>query len=206
MLIVLILARVVTFGVLVIVMLRDAFEMRFELAVALLTRKRADLHVDVASSHLWLLIALAHGLEIVFDFRCQFMAQLLVGHLTTTKLQLDAHLMPLGQKVFGVDDLDEIVMRIDANPEFHLLHLAGFLMLVGLLLVFLLNVLELAVVDDFADWRVRLRRHLNKVKTALTSNTQRLMCRQNAKLMLPVFLNHSDFRRTNPFIDAIELV
>lgn len=50
--------------------LSDSLEVRLELAMALLTRQWADLQVDVAASHLGLLIAMPHGVEVFLDPGC----------------------------------------------------------------------------------------------------------------------------------------
>ena len=205
-LVVLVLTWIVTFGELMVVMLGDALEMGLELAMALLTRKRADLHVDVTTGHFRLLVALAHRLEVFLDLAGEQMAELLMGHLAAAELELDAYLVSFGEEVFGMSDLDEVIVRVDADTELHLLHLAALLMLVGFLFVLLLDVLKFAVVDDLANGRIGLRSHLHEVQAALTGNAQRLMRGQDAKLMLPVFLDDTHFRRTDALVDAIQLV
>lgn len=201
-LIVLILARVVPLLVLDVVMFGDALEVGLELAVALLSWKGAHLHVDVASGHPRLLVAMAHGFEIFLDRLSQLMAEFLVGHLAAAELELDAHLVTFCEEVFRVYDLDVIVMRVDADAELKLLHLARLLVLVRLLLVLLLEVLVFAVVDDFADRRISVWSYFHQVKTALLGDPDGLMGGKDAKLMLAVLLNHADLGCANAFIDA----
>jgi len=205
-LVVLVLTWIVTFGELMVVMLGDTFKMGLELAMTLLTRKRADLHVDVTPGHFRLLVALAHRFEVFLDLAGEFMAKLLMGHLTAAELELNAHFMPFGEEVFSVGDLDEVIVRIDADTELHLLHLAALLMLVGFLLVLLLDVFEFAVVDDLAHRWIGLRSHFHKVQATLTGDAQRLMRGQDAELMLAILLNDADFWRTDALVDAIQLV
>ncbi len=205
-LVVFVLTWIVTFGELMVVMLGDAFEMGLELTMTLLARKRADLHVDVTPGHFRLLVALAHRFEVFLDLAGEQMTKFLMGHLAAAELELNAHLVPFGEEVFGVGDLDEVIVRIDADTELHLLHLAAFLMLVGFLLVLLLDVFEFAVVDDLAHRRIGLRSHLDKVQATLTGNAQCLMRGQNAELMLAILLDDADFWRTDALVDAIQLV
>lgn len=205
-LIMLVLTRVMIPMKVMLMMLGDAFEVRLEFAMALLARERADLHVDVSTGHFRLLIALAHRFEVLLDLAGELMAEFLVSHLTATELELDAHLVTFGQEVLSVGDLDEVVMRIDADAELHLLYLAALLMLVGLLFVLLLDVLEFAVVDDLAHRRIGLRSHFDEIQATLTSDAQGLMRRKDAELMLAILLDDADLGRTDAFVDTIEFV
>ena len=204
--VVLVLTRIVTFGEFMVVMLCDALEMGLELAMTLLARKRADLHVDVTPGHFRLLVALAHRFKVFLDLAGEQMAEFLMGHLTAAELELDAHLVSFGEEVFGVGDLDEVIVRINADTELHLLHLAALLMLVSLLLVLLLDIFEFAVVDDLAHRRIGLWSHLDKVQATLTGNAQGLMRGQNAELMLAILLDDAYFWRTDALVDAIQFV
>lgn len=200
--IMLVLTRVVTVVMLDVVMLGDAFEVRLELAVALLAGQRADLHVDIAPSHLRLLIDVAHGEEVGLDLLGQFVSELLMRHLTTAELKLDAHLVAFREEVLRVDDLDVVIVRVDADAEFHFLHLAALLMLVGLLLVLLLDVLVLAVIDNFAHGRIGVRSHFHQVKPTLFGDANGLRSRDDTKLMMTIFLDDAHLRRTNALIDT----
>lgn len=185
-----------------VLMFRDAFEVRLELALALTFRQRTELHVDVTARHTRILIHVPHGQQVGLDLFGQQVTQLLMRHLTATELQLDPHLVTFRQEVFRVRDLDQVIMRIDADAEFHFLHLAAFLMLVGLLLVLLLDVLVLAVIDNLAHWRVRVRSHFHQVQPTLFGDANGLRSREDAKLMLTIFLDHTHLRRTDALIDA----
>ncbi len=197
--VVFILTRIMPIMMLHFMMLGDTFEMRFEFPVTLLTRQGTDLHVDIAPSHLRLLIAMPHGFEVLFDLHRQLVPKLLVRHLTATELKLNAHLVSLSQEVFGMDDFDVVIVRIDPNTEFHFLHFATLLVLVSFLLVLLLDVLVFAVVDDLAHWRVCIRRDLHEIQPTLFGNTDRLVGRHDAELM-SVLLHHTHFRRADAFI------
>lgn len=102
-------------------LIRNPFKVGLEFALALTLRQRAHLHVDVTTGHLRLLVSVAHSDKVGFDLGGQSMAQLLVGHLAATELKLDAHFVTFSQEIFCVDDLDEVIMRINANAEFQLL-------------------------------------------------------------------------------------
>lgn len=132
----------------------DAFEVGLEFAMPLPLRERADLHVDVSPRHLGILIDVAHGQEVLFDLERQGVPEFLVSHLAATELKLDADFVAFCQEVFGVHDLDLVIMRVDADAEFHLLHLATLLVLVSFLLVLLLRVFVFAVIDDLAHGRI----------------------------------------------------
>ena len=162
-LVMLVFARIVSFLMEDFTVLSDAFKVRLKLAVTLTLRQRTDLHVDVSAGHPRFLIDMAHGKKIFFDLFCQHMPKLLVRHLPAAELKLNAHLVAFGQEVFGVRDLDQVVVRVDADPELHFLHLAALLMLVGFLLVLLLDVFVFAVVDDLADGWIGIRRDLHEV-------------------------------------------
>lgn len=201
-LIVLVLAWIVAFLMLDVGVFSDAFEVRLELTMALLTRQWADLHVDVTTCHFRLLIDMAHGEKVSLDLLRQLMTQFLMRHLTTAELKLDAHLVAFGEEVFRMHDLDQIVMWVDADAEFHFLHLAGLVMLVCFLLVLLLNVFVFAVVDDLAHGRISIRRDLDEVQSTLLGDTDGLCSGQDAELMRAVFFYDTHFRRTDALIDA----
>lgn len=202
MLIMLVLARVMPLVVDDVLVLRDAFEVRLELALALAFRQRTELHVDVTPGHAGILIHMPHGQQVGLDLFSQQVPQLLMRHLTTTELQLDAHLVSFRQEVFRMRDLDQVIMRVDADAEFHFLHLAAFLMLVSLLLVLLLNVLVFAVVDNLAHRRFGVWSHFHEVQPTLLGDAEGLRCREDTKLMLTILLDDTHLRRTDALIDA----
>lgn len=206
MLIMAILARVVTFMIFVVMMLGHPLEMRLEFAVALLGGQRADLHVDVATSQFGLLVTLPHGLEVLLDLGGEFMAEFLVSHLAAAELQLDSHLMTFREEILGMGDLDEVVMGVDADTELEFLNLAALLMLVSLFLVFLLDVFELAVVDDFAHRRIGLRSNLHEIETALSGDAQCLVHRQDSELVLTVLLDDAHLGGADSLVDTIKFV
>lgn len=202
MLIMLVFARVMTFLVEDVLVFSDTLEMGLELALALAFRQRTELHVDITSGHARILIDVAHGEQVCLDLLGQLVSEFLVGHLTATKLELDAHLVTFREEVFGMRDFDQVVMGVDADAEFHFLHLAPLLVLVSFLLVLLLNVLVFAVIDDLAHGRIGVRSHFHEVESTLFGNANGLRSRNDAELMMAIFLDDTHFRRTDALIDA----
>lgn len=173
-----------------------------ELTMTLALWERAHLHIDVTASHLGLLIGMTHGDEIVFDLCCQGMAEFLVGHLAATELELDAHLVTFREEIFRVDDLDEVIVGINADTEFEFLQLATLLMLVSFLLVLFLDVLVLAVIDNFAHRGFRTGGDFDEVKTALFGHAKGLLSRENAVLLIGDTIHHTHLRCTDALIDT----
>lgn len=117
--IMLVFTRVMTFFVMLdVTVISDAFKVCLELTMTLTLRQRADLHVDVTSSHLRILVHMPHGKEVFLDAGSEGMPKLLMRHLATTELKLNTHFMTFGKEVFSVDDFDLVVVRIDTNAEF----------------------------------------------------------------------------------------
>lgn len=201
-LIMLVLTRIVSFVMLDVLVFSDTFEVRLELALALALRQGTELHVDVTACHARILINVAHGQQVCLDLFRKQVTKLLMRHLATTELQLDAHFVAFREEVFSMRDLDQVIMRVDADAEFHFLHLAALLMLVGLLLVLLLDVFVLAVIDNLAHGRIGVRSHLHQVKPTLFGDANSLRSWDDAKLMLTIFLDDAHLRRTNALIDT----
>ncbi len=200
--IMLVLTRIVTFMMQDVMMLGDTFQVCSELTMALTLRERTDLHVDIATCHARLLINVPHREKITFDLNGKLMPQFLVSHLAATELELDTHFVTFREEVFRVSDLDQVIMRVDADTEFHLLHLATLLMLVSLLLVLLKGVLVFAVIDDLAHRWIGIWRDFDEVKPTFFGDADSLRGGQDTELMLTIFLDDANLRRANALIDA----
>lgn len=201
--IVLVLAGVVAFLVMLDVSTgSDAFEVGFEFTLPLLLGQRADLHVDVTPCHFWLLIHMSHVEKIFFDLFCQGVTEFLMGDLATTELKLDAHFVTFGEEIFSVDDLDEVVVRIDADAEFQLLHFATFVVLVSFLLVLLLHVFVFAVIDDLADRRFGIGGDFDQIESTLLGHANGLMRGQDAILSVVHPVHDANFWRADALINA----
>jgi hypothetical protein len=201
MFVMLVLTRVM-FAVVNVLLLGDTLEVGLELALALALRQRAHLHVDVTSSHLRLLVGVAHGHKVALDLGCEGVTQFLVSHLAPTELKLDAHFVTFSEEVFRVDDLDQVVMRINADAELELLQLATLLVLVSLLLMLFLDILVLTVIHDFAHGRLGIGSDLDEVKPALLGHAKGLLGGQNAILLVGDAIHHAHLGRTDALIDA----
>ncbi len=197
-----ILARVMPVLVVRILGLGDALEMRLELAVALLPRQWADLQVDISTCHFGLLIAVTHGVQVFLDAGSQGMPQLLVRDLAPAELQLHTHLVALSEEVLGVEDLDVVVVRINANAELQFLHLAGFVVAMRLLLVLFLLILVFAVINDLADWGINIGRDLNKIQTPFPGHTQGLSGGQDSQLCGGLTIHHAYLGGADALVDA----
>lgn len=182
--------------------IRHTLEVSLELTVTLTFRQRTHLHVDVTTCHLRLLVGMTHGGQIGFDLGRQLVAEFLVCHLTTTELKLNADLVTFGEEVFCMDDLDQVIVRIDADTELQFLQLATLLVLVGLLLVLFLDILVFAVIHDFADRWLCIGCNFDKVKTTFFGHAQRLLSGQHAILLVRDAIDDADFRRTDTLVDS----
>lgn len=202
MLVMLVLARIMPFLVNDVLVLGDAFEVSLELTLALALWQRTELHVDVTTRHARILIDMPHGQQVFLDLLGQQVTKLLMRHLPSAELQLDAHLVPFCQEVFSMRDLNQVIMRVDADAEFHFLHLAALLVLVSLLLVLLLDVLVFAVVDDLADGWVGIRSHFHQIQTTLFGDANGLRSGNDAELMMTILLDNTDLGRTDALIDT----
>ena len=98
-----------------------------------------------------------------------------------------------------------IIMRIDVQPNLDLLQLGGVVMLARLAIPFFLLVLELAEINDAADRRGRVGRHLDQIKTALLRGRQRLAGGHYPELF-SVRSNHPHFTCANLLVNTNKLL
>ena len=96
----------------------------------------------------------------------------------------DRHLDPraLFQEPDDVPLLDPVVVRVDLGAHLHLLDLDPRLLLPGLLLADVPLVLDLAVIHDPADGRVRLGRHFHEVQVQVLGTPQGVLDRDDPDL------------------------
>lgn len=171
-------------------------------ADALLFGQGRDLHVDVATGHLRLLIGVSHLHEVLTNAFGQLETDFLVSHLTALELQLQAHLVAIGEEFLGMENLDEIIVRIDPDPEFELLELATFLSLGSLFLLLLLFVLELAVIDNLTNGRIRAGGDFDEVQSAIFRGTDGLPRGHDAHLLAGLSVNHAHFWCPDTVVDT----
>ena len=99
-------------------------------------------------------------------------------------------------------NLDQVIMRINADAELQFLHLAALVMLVSFLLMLLLNVLVFAVIDNFAHRRISARSDFNQVKPALFGKAQGMSRGEHAQLLIGDTIHHTHFGYADAFVDA----
>jgi len=92
-------------------------------------------------------------------------ADLDVGHFPAAELQAHLHLVPLVQEPLGMDELGHQIVGIDASGKLDLLDLGRAALGRFRLLVLLVDVL--AEIEDTADRRSGVGRHLDEVETDL---------------------------------------
>ena len=110
-------------------------------------------------------------------------------------------LVLLADKLFDVTDLGLQVMVTCLGPHLDLLHLEGALLLLGLLALFGLFVLKSTKIHDLAYRRIGVRRHLNKIQTAISGQVQCLLNGKHAKLG-SVGTDNADFSRSDLVVDV----
>jgi len=101
-------------------------------------------------------------------------AQLLVSHLTAAEPQRDFSLVALFQEAAQIAQLDLVVTFVGRGTEFDFLDLDDLLFGAGFGLPLLFLVLELAVVHQTADWRIRVGRDLDQIHVSLFGKTERI--------------------------------
>ncbi len=99
-------------------------------------------------------------------------AEMLMGHLTTAKSQGNFDFVAFFEKSADGTHLDVIVVIVDARPHLDFFDLDDLLIFARFSLLLLLLVLEFAVVQDFADRRLRIGGDLDKVETRVSRSLQ----------------------------------
>ncbi len=169
---------------------------------ALLFRQGRDLHVDVTTSHLRLLIGMSHLHQVLTNTFGQLETNFLVSHLTALKLQLQAHLVSFSEELLGMKNLDEVIVRIDPDSELEFLELAALLSLGSLLLLLLLFVLVLAVIDNFTYGRIRAGGNFDKIQSAIFRGTNGLPRGHDSHLLAGLSVNHTHFWCPDTVVDT----
>lgn len=169
---------------------------------ALLFGQRGDLHVDVTPGHLRLLIGVPHLHEIFTNALGQLKTNFLVSHLTALELQLQANLVAVGEELLSMENLDEVIVRINPDTELQLLELAALLSLGSLLLFLFLLVFELAVIDNFANRRIRTGGNFHKVQSAIFRSSNGLSGGHDAHLLSALSVDHAHLGCPDTVVDT----
>jgi hypothetical protein len=139
--------------------------------------------------------------EPISDRVQQFHPQVAMLHLASAEHDGDADLVVRRDKLADVLDLDVKVVRADMRLEAHFLEQTRLLLLARLPLLLVLLVLELRVVEDLADRRIRLRGDLDEIESLLAGQGQGFSDRFDADLSA-VRVDKTDFLGRDPLIDA----
>nr|WP_228430491.1 hypothetical protein [Baekduia soli] len=124
-----------------------------------------------------------------------------VGHLTATEHDGDLHLVLVAEEALDVTLLGVVVVLGDLRPELDLPDDDLLLVLARLLLLLGELVLELGVVQDAADGRTGLRRHLDQVEISLLRHAQGLVGPHDPDL-LAVIADDADLGDADALVDA----
>jgi hypothetical protein len=131
-------------------------------------------------------------------------AEFAVGHLAAAETQTCLDLVTFGEEANGLVLLGLVVVLVDGDGELDFLDDDDLLLLAGgaFALVFLVE--EASVVLDTADGWDGIGGDFDEVEPALLGDSQSLVGRKNAELF-SIFINDTDFARTDFFVDANKL-
>src|SRR5260221_6022495 len=125
----------------------------------------------------------------------------LVSHLASTMKNHGAHFVAFHEETNDLVLANLVVVLRGGRPEFDFLKLRATAALALLMRLFILLVQKFAVVGDLANRWVRRRRYLHQVESSFSRQTNSLVRLHHPKLGA-FFINHPDFARPNPLIDA----
>src|SRR5450756_283588 len=113
-------------------------------------------------------------------------ADVLVDHLAAPEHDRHLNFLSCFEELLQTLELRLEIVLGDLRSQLHLLQL-GDVLLAALVLLFL-DRLELvaSVVDQAADWRARLRRHLNEIESLLACDAQSGVEREHSQLVVLV--------------------
>ncbi len=131
-------------------------------------------------------------------------SQLAVGHLTASETQRCLYLVAIVQKANGLIFLGLIVMLVDGDRELDFLDGDDLLLFAGSPFTLIFFVEEFAVILNAANRGHGVGRDLYQVEAAFASNFESFKGWENAKLF-SIFVNHANFTRTYPIVDADKL-
>src|SRR5579872_95156 len=133
---------------------------------------RGQDHDHLAAFHARLVFDLGHRIEVGPDLLQQLHAEFGMAHFAAAEAQGDLHLVALLEVAVHGAGFDVVVVRVDVGAQPDLLDLDQLLPLARGALLLLLFELVLAVVEDLADRRVGVRRHLDQVEPRLLGGLQ----------------------------------
>ena len=131
-------------------------------------------------------------------------AEFAMGHLAAAETEAGLDLVAFGEEADGLILLGLVVMFVHGDGELDFLDDDDLLLFAGgaFALVFLVE--EASVVLDTADGWYGIGGDFDEIEPALLGNSQGLVGRKNAELF-SIFINDTDFARTDFFVDANKL-
>ena len=140
-------------------------------------------HDDVAALLLRLGLDGAVFLDIVGQTLQQFHATNRAGDLTTAQHDGDLDLVASVKETGHMALLHVEIVVVDLQAETNLLDFRGALVAASFTSLDLLVVLELAVINELGDRRLRVRGHLDEIEVCLLGQVQRDGSRDDAHLL-----------------------
>jgi len=134
----------------------------------------------------------------VLEAEQQLFPEIGVGYLATAKLDDRFDAIAFLEESHGVIFLEFVVMVVGIGAKFKLLDLDHVLFLLGLVQLFLLLVLIVAIVDGLGDWRNRRRSDQNQIETHVLRLPQ--SSGGGHDLCFPVGEHRANFARPNGLI------
>lgn len=125
---------------------------------------------------------MAVGSNALKELRHHLKTNFRVRHFAATKPQSHLDLHVLAKEVYCASHFERQVMRINAGAQLDFLEEIGVLVLAGFLFLLRLLVAELAVVNEPADGRGRIRCHLDQIHPATAGQRKRLADLQDTQL------------------------
>ena len=126
-------------------------------------------------------------------------------HFATPEAQSHFDLVFFFQETRHVPELDLVIVFVSTGAQFDFLDLHLLLLQLGFVSALLFLILELAVVHDAADWRLRGRRDLNQISPGFFSQLQSSSDTHDPQL-LTVHTLETNLRNRDFFVEAMRLV
>ena len=120
-------------------------------------------------------------------------------HLSATEAQGHLDLITFTKKFVHGPHFHIIIMMINIGAHLDLFDLNDFLLFAGFVSLFLRLVLELAVVEDFADRGLCLWRNLHQIQAGVVRAVQGIINADDADI-LSRFVNEADGINFDPFV------
>jgi hypothetical protein len=141
-----------------------------------------------------------HRLRLGLHAIQHFHAEMLMRHLTAAKPQRDFDLVAFFEEAPDRAHFHVIVMIVDAGTHLDLFDLDDLLILACFRLLLLLLVLVLAVIQDFADRRLRIGRDLDKIETGVGCSLHGIQFADDSDV-LSSFVDQSHFTGPDLVVD-----